>query len=681
MGPGPRVLRSTTLCLLGLYVCESVSSSNVTNNGSFSNTTYVVRNETETETGTEGVESDSYFSTLNHSLSFFAHADWGKGGWDGSQSRRRRARERELGEDHEDEHEHREEAFYQGNTSRTMMHVANTTMLPSFILALGDNFYSDGVASVNDSMWNSHFRDVYFRSTVLRGIPWHAAFGNHDLGYGSEGVAAQINRTSVSTSDDDGVWQMHGQWYSVKYSIPDSSAFVQVVIVDTTWLAPSENEATNEEGGVSVETQAARLERQLEDLEAIFEETLTDTPSWLIVAGHYPMFSRGEKGDNDELGMYLRPFLEKYSAHAYLCGHDHIAEHLQYNDVQYFVTGHSTMNNELGEDVSSNATLLWAGESISGFTRWTATDYVLHVEYVQADTNVVLYSYSLTNPLVVPTAATTDDGEGGSSEDGEGGSSDYDTGEEEDGLLLRGYEWFGTFLKGVTQSSEQAVLLGGIIVFFASSILSMSLSALFGWIYGSRFMTKDNSRFSTALRDLHAADNLPPGPASGLGIGIDFGVNRGGKSLYLETLESSHGATLGLGGAQMSLLDSLTDGSTHTTHEQRAWTELVVPNSRQSAMPTGSRWSSPSNRFIGVSYETLESLPVSRERSAPATLVTSLSSGEHLDDTWQDSSSGASTTSDLTNNTNLLSVQTFAAPKTSGSDLVEETRPRRNSII
>ena len=98
---------------------------------------------------------------------------------------------------------------------------------------------------------------------------------------------------------------------------------MQVIVVDTTWLAPSENKATNEEGGISVETQASSIERQLLDLEAIFNETLTDRPTWLIVAGHYPIFSRGEKGDNEELDIFLRPLLEHFNVHAYLSGHDH----------------------------------------------------------------------------------------------------------------------------------------------------------------------------------------------------------------------------------------------------------------------------------------------------------------------------------------------------------------------
>ena len=199
-------------------------------------------------------DESAFFSTQNSSITFFSHADWGKGGYDGSQYRRERNLEEKNDEKESNGGEHREETFYQGYTARTMLQVAAMSK-PSFVLALGDNFYDDGVNSTTDSMWNTHFRDVYFRSDELRGIPWYSALGNHDLGYGDTGVQAQIDRSTASTADDDGVWSTNGQWYTIQHDIPGGGSVV-VVMVDTTWLAPSENEATNEEGGISLDTQA-----------------------------------------------------------------------------------------------------------------------------------------------------------------------------------------------------------------------------------------------------------------------------------------------------------------------------------------------------------------------------------------------------------------------------------------
>lgn len=340
-------------------------------------------------------DESAFFSTQNSSITFFSHADWGKGGYDGSQYRRERNLEEKNDEKESNGGEHREETFYQGYTARTMLQVAAMSK-PSFVLALGDNFYDDGVNSTTDSMWNTHFRDVYFRSDELRGIPWYSALGNHDLGYGDTGVQAQIDRSTASTADDDGVWSTNGQWYTIQHDIPGGGSVV-VVMVDTTWLAPSENEATNEEGGISLDTQASRIGQQIKGLIEIFENIAKNQPTWLLVGGHYPMYSYGEKGDNEELKDYLRPLLEGYGVHAYLCGHDHIAEHLKYRGVDYIVTGHSSMNGVVQEN--SNSTLVWAGESTSGFTRWTATRHALVVEFVEANTSQVLYSHIFTEPL------------------------------------------------------------------------------------------------------------------------------------------------------------------------------------------------------------------------------------------------------------------------------------------
>jgi hypothetical protein len=42
---------------------------------------------------------------------------------------------------------------------------------------------------------------------------------------------------------------------------------------------------------VSEETQKARIADQLAHITRALEETVTDPPTWLLVAGHYPIFS------------------------------------------------------------------------------------------------------------------------------------------------------------------------------------------------------------------------------------------------------------------------------------------------------------------------------------------------------------------------------------------------------
>jgi hypothetical protein len=59
---------------------------------------------------------------------------------------------------------------------------------------------------------------------------------------------------------------------------------------------------------------------------------------YLLVGGHYPVYSVCEHGPTSSLVANLKPLLEQYGGH-YFAGHDHCMEHLAENNVQYIVTG------------------------------------------------------------------------------------------------------------------------------------------------------------------------------------------------------------------------------------------------------------------------------------------------------------------------------------------------------
>jgi len=48
---------------------------------------------------------------------------------------------------------------------------------------------------------------------------------------------------------------------------------------------------------------------------------------YLLVVGHYPVYSICEHGPTPTLVTHLRPLLQQYGAH-YLAGHDHCMEHM-----------------------------------------------------------------------------------------------------------------------------------------------------------------------------------------------------------------------------------------------------------------------------------------------------------------------------------------------------------------
>ncbi len=58
------------------------------------------------------------------------------------------------------------------------MGICGAKMEPKFVVAVGDNFYEDGVASVTDPHWQNSFEKVYTAPSLQ--VPWWAVLGNHD---------------------------------------------------------------------------------------------------------------------------------------------------------------------------------------------------------------------------------------------------------------------------------------------------------------------------------------------------------------------------------------------------------------------------------------------------------------------------------------------------------------------
>ena len=137
----------------------------------------------------------------------------------------------------------------------------------------------------------------------------------------------------------DPYWTFPNTNYSKVYNLADGGT-IGLVFIDTTTLAPNSNKCCNENGGISNVTMKNRIDNQLYNIEKNFiRMSRLENLKWLIVFGHYPIYSKGEHGDNAELIEVLEPLFHKYKVTAYFCGHDHITEHLSYDGIQYFVTG------------------------------------------------------------------------------------------------------------------------------------------------------------------------------------------------------------------------------------------------------------------------------------------------------------------------------------------------------
>jgi acid phosphatase len=193
------------------------------------------------------------------------------------------------------------------------------------VLTTGDNFYPAGVSSAADSQWKTSFEDIYAAGSLQ--IPWYAALGNHD--YRGE-PAAQVAYGGAGRR-----WQMPDRYYCVRPSEGGLPADVEIFVLDTTPMAPEFGEKLMRivrYGRTSMPDPAPQvlwLQAQL----------ARSTAAWKIVVGHHPIHSGGHHGGSAGVAARIEPLLERYGVQAYLCGHDHVLQHIQAGRTHHICSG------------------------------------------------------------------------------------------------------------------------------------------------------------------------------------------------------------------------------------------------------------------------------------------------------------------------------------------------------
>jgi len=268
------------------------------------------------------------------------------------------------------------------------MRAYSESFAPSFVLALGDNFYDDGTASVTDPLWTDAWRSVWVdaqdndgsssAAAPLAGIPWWAVLGNHDY---HQGVAAAETQVARETATDDDEWRMPARLAYVATRTPH----VTVVGIDTASLAPHETDATEEPLGGADNVAAA-----LAAIDAVIADAARDATGFLVVVGHYPVRSVGEHGDTQQLVALLLPILRRRRVDLYLCGHDHTLQSLRDSDhpnspLRFVVSGNGAkLSGRLQELQALDAEAEFASVA-HGFTAHVATAATLETRFIGTD--------------------------------------------------------------------------------------------------------------------------------------------------------------------------------------------------------------------------------------------------------------------------------------------------------
>jgi acid phosphatase len=190
-----------------------------------------------------------------------------------------------------------------------------------FVISVGDNFYENGVLSVDDPHWQKSFEEVY-RDPALQ-VPWYCILGNHDYHANCD---AQIAYGKTSAR-----WKMPARYYIQSQQI-DSATMVDFFYLDTTPMLHSSRNDKNSVANAATQDVPAQL--------AWFKAALAaSTAQWKIVIGHHPIYSGGGHGDTPELIKNILPLLQEHKVQAYFNGHDHDLQHLVAGEVNLFDSG------------------------------------------------------------------------------------------------------------------------------------------------------------------------------------------------------------------------------------------------------------------------------------------------------------------------------------------------------
>lgn len=193
-----------------------------------------------------------------------------------------------------------------------------------FVLALGDNFYYKGVDSVDSPRFKDTFESVYTAKSLK--IPWYVVAGNHDH---AGNVKAQIDYSHRSDR-----WRFPAYYYELNFHIPNTQKILTIIMLDTVLLCGNSDDFLD--GQPKGPLLTAEANRQLVWLQDRMARSRAD---FLLVAGHYPVWSVSEHGPTHCLLQKLYPLLNKYKATAYLCGHDHNLQYIEESGVGYVVSG------------------------------------------------------------------------------------------------------------------------------------------------------------------------------------------------------------------------------------------------------------------------------------------------------------------------------------------------------
>jgi len=277
------------------------------------------------------------FSEYDDALRFFVIGDWGRKGESGQQV-----------------------------LADQMGKIADVVE-PDFIVSAGDNFYPDGVASVEDYQWIVSYEQVY-KSFSLN-CPWYVVLGNHDY---RGNVEAQIAYSERSRR-----WNLPQRFFHKDFE--SDGVKTRILFLDT---SPFEDKYYSEEKYKDKVAQQDTV-AQLIWIDSMLN---TDQFDWKLVVGHHPMYTGGKRADEiNTVRQHLENLLLRHNVQLYFAGHEHDIQHIKpKGQMHHIISGAGSDIRETGMlDISLFA------RSVQSFADVSITKDSLHFQFIDYKGDII----------------------------------------------------------------------------------------------------------------------------------------------------------------------------------------------------------------------------------------------------------------------------------------------------
>ncbi|EFC43546.1 predicted protein [Naegleria gruberi] len=212
-----------------------------------------------------------------------------------------------------------------------------------FAISTGDNFYQEGVKSVDDPLFKESFENVY-KHESLQKIPFLSVLGNH-----------------VGNFD-----------FRVQFLFFDTNPFIHKY-----YTHPKMNKEALHKTR-DIRAQKKYMETNVNEFAT--DDKKSDIPLWKIAIGHHPFYSASTHGDNENLIEHLLPFLRKNDIRYYFSGHDHSIQYLKpYDTLNHFISG---AGSAVRFDVSNHHPYLKKFQQESGFIYIRLSSNIMELSFV-----------------------------------------------------------------------------------------------------------------------------------------------------------------------------------------------------------------------------------------------------------------------------------------------------------